>query len=50
MSGSSGRWTRSAGRPASTARDWSPEEPNEFENSTPAPSEVSWKPGSIASS
>ena len=38
MSGSSGRWTKSAGWPASTARDWSPEAPNEFENSTPSPS------------
>ena len=40
MSGSSEKWTTSAGWPASTARDWSPEAPNEFENSTPSPSEV----------
>ena len=45
MSGSSEKWTTSAGWPASTARDWSPEEPNEFENSTPSPSEVSLNPG-----
>ena len=32
MSGSSERSTRSAGWPASTARRWSPEEPNEVVN------------------
>ncbi len=46
MSGSSEKWTTSAGWPASTARDWSPEEPNEFENSTPSPSGVALNPGS----
>ncbi len=45
-SGSIAKWTRSAGWPASTARDWSPEAPNEFEKSTSAPSGVSLKPGS----
>ncbi len=50
MSGSIGRWTKSAGCPASTARDWSPDEPNEAENSTPSPSGVSWKAGMIDSS
>ena len=50
MSGSSGRWTTSAGRPASTARDWSPEAPKEFLNATSAPASVSVKPGSIDSS
>jgi hypothetical protein len=37
----------SAGRPASTARDWSPDEPNEFENETPSPSGVPSNAGSI---
>ena len=50
MSGSSGRWTTSAGRPASTARDWSPEEPNEFLKAMSAPSSVSEKPGWMDSS
>ncbi len=50
MSGSSGRWTTSAGRPASTARDWSPDEPNEFLNATPSPSGLSANPGSMPSS
>ena len=46
MSGSSAKWTTSADWPASTARDWSPEAPNEFENSTPSPSGVALNPGS----
>ena len=38
MSGSSEKSTRSAGWPASIARRWSPEAPNEVETSTPAES------------
>ena len=48
MSGSSERCTTSAGWPASTARDWSPELPNEFLNEAPSPSGVfsnaGWSP------
>ncbi len=40
----------SAGRPASTARDWSPEAPNEFLNETPSPSGVLVNAGSASSS
>ena len=50
MSGSSERSTKSAGCPASTARRWSPDEPNEVENSTPSPPPVSWKAGMMPSS
>jgi len=50
MSGSRENMTTSAGCPDSTARLWSPEAPNEFENSTPSPAEVSLKAGSTWSS
>ena len=50
MSGCSEKATTSAGSPLSTARRWSPEAPNEVENSTPSPSVVFWKPGITASS
>ena len=50
MSGSSENSTTSAGCPASTARLWSPDDPNEFEKSTSLPSDVSLKPGSSLSS
>ncbi len=50
MSGSIGRWTNPAGWPASTARDWSPDEPNDAENSTPSPSGVAWNAGIRSSS
>ena len=50
MSGASAKCMMSAGRPASTARDWSPEAPNEFLNETPSPSGVWLNAGSASSS
>ena len=50
MSGSSEKSTKSASCPASTARRWSPDEPNEVENSTPLPASVSWNAGMMPSS
>src|SRR5690349_14121431 len=45
MSGRIEKWTTSAGWPDSTARDWSPEAPNEVEKWEPLPCEVFWKAG-----
>ena len=44
------KWTTEAGCPASTARLWSPEAPNELVKLTPEPAEVFSKPGSRLSS
>jgi hypothetical protein len=44
MSGSSEKWTRSAGCPASTARLWSPEAPYDSWKVVPFPASVAWKP------
>ena len=49
MSGSVENVTTSAFCPASTARDWSPDAPNEVLNPTPSPSGVAWKSGMISS-
>ena len=49
MSGSVENVTTSAFCPASTARDWSPEAPNEVLNSIPSPSGVWPKAGMISS-
>src|SRR6476646_1043793 len=46
MSGSTENSTTSADCPASTARLWSPDDPNELEKSTPLPASVFLKPGS----
>ena len=48
-SGHSERATRSAGKPASTARLWSPEPLYDCSNSMPAPASVAWKSGMISS-
>ena len=49
MSGSVENVTTSAGWPASTARDWSPDAPNDVLNCVPLPSAVPWKSGMISS-
>src|SRR3954451_17122594 len=41
------RATTSAGRPASTARSWSPEAPYDWVKPTPLPAAVFWKAGMI---
>ena len=41
-SGSSERFTTSAGRPAATARAWSPEAPYDWLKLTPFPAAVPW--------
>ena len=49
MSGSVENVTTSAFWPASTARDWSPDAPNEVLKPTPSPSGVAWNAGMISS-
>ena len=49
MSGSVENVTTSAFWPASTARDWSPEAPNDVLKPTPSPSGVFWNAGMISS-
>ena len=46
MSPAWAKWTTEAGWPATTARLWSPEAPNELLKLTPLPSEVFSKAGS----
>jgi hypothetical protein len=45
MSGWSEKWTTEAGCPDSTARDWSPDGPNEVEKLAPEPWDVFSKAG-----
>ena len=49
MSGSVENVTTSAFWPASTARAWSPEAPNDVLKPTPSPAGVFWKPGMSSS-
>ena len=49
MSGSVENVTTSAFWPASTARDWSPDAPNDVLKSTPSPSAVCRNAGMISS-